>query len=167
VVFNIILGYPGETEHHRQQTFRILGDIARQYENVSFSPNIFTPYPGIPIWPQLKEMGVREPQSLEEWETLALGTNVLPWLQGEELRRLRRSLEYFLLNNQIRKATQGIPWLRRTLRAALGAPIRWRIGKNRFSFPWELWVSRRVERAVMRRSLLTGQPLSERAQVAC
>lgn len=167
VVFNIILGYPGETEEQRQQTFRIMSDIAREYSNVSFSPNIFTPYPGIPIWPQLKEMGVREPQSLEEWETLALGTNVLPWLRGEDLRRLRRSLDYFLLNNQIRKVTNKIPWAKRSVRRMLGAPVRWRIGKSRYSFPWELWVSRAVEKVVTRRSLLTGQPLSGRTQEVC
>jgi radical SAM superfamily enzyme YgiQ (UPF0313 family) len=167
VVFNIILGYPGETEVHRQQTFRVMSDIAKEYSNVSFSPNIFTPYPGIPIWPQLKEMGVREPQSLEEWETLALGTNVLPWLRGEELRRLRRSLEYFLLNNQIRKVTQKLPWARRSVRRLLGAPVRWRIGKSRYSFPWELWLSRAVEKVVTRRSLLTGQALAERTQEVC
>ena len=167
IVFNIILGYPGETESHRQQTFRFMSDIAREYSNVSFSPNIFTPYPGIPIWPQLKEMGVYEPQSLEEWETLALGTNVLPWLRGEELRRLRRSLEYFLLNNQIRKATARIPWARRSVRRLLGAPVRWRIGKSRYSFPWELWVSRTVEKVVTRRSLLTGQPLAEHTEQVC
>ena len=167
VVFNIILGYPGETEDHRQQTFRIMSDIAREHGNVSFSPNIFTPYPGIPIWPQLKEMGVREPASLEEWEPLALGANVLPWLQGEELQRLRRSLEYFLLNNQIRKATKKAPWFRRNLRRALGAPVRWRIGKNQYSFPWELWVSRGIEKVVTRRSLLTGQALKEGTQQAC
>ena len=162
VVFNIILGYPGETDAHRQQTFRIMSDIAKEYWNVSFSPNIFTPYPSIPIWPQLKEMGVYEPQSLEEWETLALGTNVLPWLRGDELRKLRRSLDYFLLNNQIRKATSRIPWFRRGVRQLLGAPVRWRIGKSRYSFPWELWLSRTVERVVTRRSLLTGQTLAER-----
>ena len=167
VVFNIILGYPGETEAHRQQTFRIMSDIAREYANVSFSPNIFTPYPGIPIWPQLKELGVREPQCLEEWETLALGANVLPWLQGEELRRLRRSLEYFLLNNQIRKFSKRIPWARRGIRRLLGAPVRWRIGKSRYSFPWELWVSRAVEKVVTRRSLLTGRALAERTQEVC
>ena len=167
VVFNIIFGYPGETEADRQLTFRVMSDIAKEHWNVSFSPNIFTPYPGIPIWPQLREMGVREPQSLQEWETLALGVNVLPWLQGEELRRLRRSLEYFLLNNQLRKATQRVPWLRRGVRKALGAPIRWRIGKNRYSFPWELWVSRGVERLATRRSLLTGQVLRERTQEVC
>jgi radical SAM superfamily enzyme YgiQ (UPF0313 family) len=167
VVFNIILGYPGETEAHRQQTFRIMSDIAKEYSNVSFSPNIFTPYPGIPIWPQLREMGVYEPQSLAEWETLALGTNVLPWLRGEELRRLRRSLEYFLLNNQIRKVTKKIPWARRGVRQLLGAPVRWRIGNGRYSFPWELWLSHAVEKVVTRRSLLTGQALAERTQEVC
>jgi anaerobic magnesium-protoporphyrin IX monomethyl ester cyclase len=167
VVFNIILGYPGETDAQRQQTFRIMSDIAREYSNVSFSPNIFTPYPGIPIWPQLKEMGVREPQSLEEWESLALGTNVLPWLRGEELRKLKRSLEYFLLNSQLRKVTATIPWTRRNVRRLLGAPIRWRIDKSRYSFPWELWLSRAVEKAVTRRSLLTGQPLAERTEEVC
>lgn len=167
VVFNIILGYPGETEAHRQQTFRIMSDIAREYSNVSFSPNIFTPYPGIPIWPQLKEMGVREPQTLGEWETLALGTNVLPWLQGEDLRKLRRSLEYFLLNNQIRKVATRIPWFRRSVRRLLGAPVRWRIGRSRYSFPWELWLSRTAEKVVTRRSLLTGQALAERTREVC
>jgi len=167
VVFNIILGYPGETEAHRQQTFRIMSDIARQYWNISFSPNIFTPYPGIPIWPQLKEMGVREPQSLAEWESLALGANVLPWLRGEELQRVQRSLDYFLLNNQIRKAAKKSPWLRRGFRKLLGAPIRWRIGTNRYAFPWELWLSRAVEKVITRRSLLTGQALPERVQEVC
>ncbi len=167
VVFNIILGYPGETETQRQETFRVMSDIAKEYPNVSFSPNIFTPYPGIPIWPQLKEMGVYEPQTLEEWEILALGTNVLPWLRGDELRRLQRSLDYFLLNNQIRKVTKKLPWARRSVRRLLGAPVRWRIGKSRYSFPWELWVSRTVEKVVTRRSLLTGRPLSERPQEVC
>ena len=166
-VFNIIVGYPGETEADRQKTFRIMSDLAREYPDLSFSPNIFTPYPGLPIWPQLKELGVREPQSLQEWETFALGVNVLPWLQGEELRRLRRSLEYFLLNNQIRKATRKIPWLRRNVRRAVGAPVRWRIRKNRYSFPWELWATRAVEKLVTHRSLLTGRALSERTQEVC
>jgi anaerobic magnesium-protoporphyrin IX monomethyl ester cyclase len=167
VVFNIILGYPGETEAHRQETFRIMSDIARDYSNVTFSPNIFTPYPGIPIWPQLKTMGVREPQTLQQWETLALGTNVLPWLRGEDLRKLQRSLDYFLLNNQIGKVTKKIPWGRRGVRRLLGAPVRWRIGKSRYSFPWELWLSRAVEKVVTRRSLLTGQPLAEHTQEVC
>jgi radical SAM superfamily enzyme YgiQ (UPF0313 family) len=167
VTFNLIFGYPGETEANRIETLRTMSDIARQFWNVSFSPNVFTPYPGIPIWPQLRELGMREPQSLQEWVDLPLGKSVLPWLQGEELSRLRRMLEFFLLNNQLRKATTNHPGLRQGLRRALGAPLRWRIRANKYSFPWELWVARSFERIVTRRSLLTGQPLSTEVSEVC
>jgi anaerobic magnesium-protoporphyrin IX monomethyl ester cyclase len=167
VTFNLIFGYPGETEANRIETLRTMSDIARQFWNVSFSPNIFTAYPGIPIWPQLRELGMREPQSLIEWVDLPLGKNALPWLQGEELTRLRKMLEFFLLNNQLRKATKNHPSLRQGLRRALGAPLRWRIRANQYSFPWELWVARSFERIVTRRSLLTGQPLSTEVSELC
>jgi len=167
VTFNLIFGYPGETEANRVETLRTMSDIARQFWNVSFSPNIFTPYPGIPIWPQLRELGLREPQSLQEWVDLPLGRNVLPWLQGEELARLRKMLQFFLLNNQLRRATRNYPSLRQGLRRALGAPLRWRIRSNKYSFPWELWVARSFERIVTRRSLLTGQTLSTEVSELC
>ncbi len=167
VTFNLILGYPGETEADRLQTFRIMSDIACQYSNVSFSPNIFTPYPGIPIWSDLRRMGVREPQSLEEWAHVDLGSNHLPWLQGRELDRLKRMLEFFLLHNQIRKTAAGLPWIRRRLRSALGARLRWRLRRNEFGVPWELWLARATERLVTRRSLLTGQTLHHGMQDVC
>ena len=170
VNFNLILGYPGETESDRVETFRIMSDIARRHSNVSFSPNIFTPYPGIPIWPQLKQMGVREPQSLEEWNDLALGANVLPWLQGEELLRLQRMLDFFLINNHIRKAARERPWLNRAFRLALGAPLRWRLRKRRFEFPVELWAlsaAGLTSGVVKKRSLVTGQPLAHGTGEVC
>jgi anaerobic magnesium-protoporphyrin IX monomethyl ester cyclase len=167
VTFNLIFGYPGETEADRVETLQTMSDIGRRFWNVSFSPNVFTPYPGIPIWPQLRELGVREPQTLNEWIDLPLGKNVLPWLQGEELDRLRRMLEFFLLNNQIRKATKSHRLLRKGVRRLLGAPLRWRIRSNNYSFPWELWVARRAEKLVSRRSLLTGQPLGSAISDVC
>jgi len=168
--FNVILGYPGETEADRIETFRIMSDIARQHSNVGFSPNIFTPYPGIPIWPQLKQMGVLEPQSLEEWIDMPLGKNVLPWLQGDELRRLRRMLEFFLLNNHIGRTTRGRSWLPRGFRQALGAPLRWRLRNSHFGFPLELWAlgaARVTKQMVTRRSLVTGQPLNHSIEEVC
>ena len=167
VTFNLILGYPGETEADRRETFRIMSDIARKHANVGFSPNIFTPYPGIPIWPELRKMGVREPQSLEEWAHVDLGSNHLPWLQGRELARLKRMLEYFLVHNQIRKAAAKVPWIRRGFRQALGAPLRWRLRRNLLAIPWELWLARATERLAARRSLLTGQALHHGMREVC
>ena len=167
VTFNLILGYPGETEADRIQTFGIMNDIACRYANVSFSPNIFTPYPGIPIWPDLRKMGVREPQSLEEWADVDLGSNHLPWLQGSTRDRLKRMLEFFLVHNQIRRIASRNNWIRRSMRRALGVPLRWRLRTNRFAIPWELWVARVSERLVTRRSLLTGATLHEGMKEVC
>jgi anaerobic magnesium-protoporphyrin IX monomethyl ester cyclase len=167
VTFNLIFGYPGETEADREETLLTMSDIARQFWNVSFSPNVFTPYPGIPIWPELRSLGMREPQSLEEWAELPLGRNTLPWLQGKELKRLWRMLEFFLLNNQLRKATKNHPRLRTGVRRALGVPLRWRMRTKQYSFPWELWVGRQFEKIVTRRSLVTGQALQKEGAGAC
>ena len=38
---------------------------------------------------------MEEPQSLEEWADVGLGCNRLPWLQGQELRRLKECSESF------------------------------------------------------------------------
>ncbi len=167
VTFNLIFGYPGETEADRAITFRTMSEIGREFRNVSFSPNIFTPYPGIPIWPQLRQLGVHEPKSLREWMEMPLGANILPWLQGRDLQRLQRMLEYFLLNSQVRPNKSSYPLLRRGVRRIVQAPVRWRLRRSRYAFPWELWLARSTERLVSRRSLVTGQPLPKEPASAC
>src|ERR1700753_4472902 len=123
VTFNLIFGYPGETEADRITTFQTMSDIGRQFPNVSFSPNIFTPYPGIPIWPQLRELGVPEPHSLVEWMDMPLGANMLPWLKGKELARLNRLGEYFLLNSQICRQTDSQSRLGTARQTVITPPI--------------------------------------------
>lgn len=159
VSFNLIFGYPGETHEDRVQTLQTMNEIAAQHRNVSFSPNIFTPYPGIPIWPQLKEMGVKEPDSLEEWADLPLGENILPWLKGVELRKLERMLDYFLVNNNIRKTVSRNRRIGHLLDGILRGPMKWRLRTRIFFFPWEVWVARATDRIVTRRSLINGVPL--------
>src|SRR5580704_7216585 len=130
VTFNLIFGYPGETEADRTITFQTMSDIARQFSNVSFSPNIFTPYPGIPIWPHLRELGVPEPHSLREWMDMPLGANMLPWLKGKELARLERLVEYFLLNSELCRKTKNQSLLRRAVQFLIQSPIRWRLNSS-------------------------------------
>jgi len=161
VTFNLIFGYPGETERQRNETLRVMGEIADRYDNVSFSPNIFTPYPGIPIWPELLEMGVPEPASLDAWADVDLGQSSLPWLLGSSFRRLQRSVRYFLLDNEInriRRKSHSALW--RWLLQAVRKPLHWRLRHAFFHMPLELWISLAKQRLVVRRSLLTGQPLA-------
>src|SRR5262249_28992310 len=121
VTLNLIFGYPGENESHRRETLRIMSDIGGRYPNVTFSPNIFTPYPGIPIWPELKQQGVAEPETMEAWADIDLGSNALPWLRGRSYDDLQRSISYLLLDNELSKAQRKSTsttarWLLRRMR---------------------------------------------------
>jgi anaerobic magnesium-protoporphyrin IX monomethyl ester cyclase len=167
VTFNLIFGYPGETEADRIITFQTMSDIGRRFHNVNFSPNIFTPYPGIPIWPQLRTLGVPEPKTLTQWGEMALGVNMLPWLKGRDLSRFNRMLDYFLLSAQLRKKEKSKRRLWRLTRLLVLQPIRWRMRSSHYAFPWEVWISRLSERLILRRSLVTGQELPKDAANVC
>lgn len=163
--FNLIFGYPGETEADRRQTLKVMVQIADRFDNVSFSPNVFTPYPGIPVWPELRTLGVKEPESLEQWAGLDLGTNILPWLSGGTYERLNRGISYFLLNNEIRKAARN--GSRARLLHTLRRPLRWRMKHHFFRVPLELWLVAAKNWLTVRRSLITGQSLGNRLERIC
>ncbi|HEY7334244.1 MAG TPA: radical SAM protein [Bryobacteraceae bacterium] len=159
VTFNLIFGFPGEDARHRAETLRVVGDIARRYDNVSFSPNLFTPYPGIPIWPDLEARGLQPPDSLAGWARVDLGSNNLPWMSGASLRALETSIRYILLHTRLHRARrESRSKLVQALLDLAGAPLLWRVRHSFFAWPWELMLAK--ARLVMRRSLLTGQPLS-------
>ena len=54
------LQIPGEIETHRTETLRVMSDISDRFPNVSFSPSIFTLYPGMPVWPALPRRGLKK-----------------------------------------------------------------------------------------------------------
>jgi anaerobic magnesium-protoporphyrin IX monomethyl ester cyclase len=160
VTYNLIFGYPGEEDRHRRETLRVMGEIAEQFENVTFSPNLFTPYPGIPIWPELVEAGLREPQSLEEWASVGLGQAELPWLSQRASGDLARSMSYFMLANQLAKLiVKSRSRVGRRGMRLLQKPLHWRLKHHAFRWPVELWASMAQHWLVVRRSLLTGDPL--------
>jgi anaerobic magnesium-protoporphyrin IX monomethyl ester cyclase len=161
VTLNLILGYPGEEERHRKETLNVMGDIASLYENVGFSPNLFVAYPGIPIWPELRDRGMTEPASLEEWARIELGANTLPWLRGRTFARLQRNLSYFLLDDRVKKVrARSRSRVVRSVLGALRTPLAWRLKRSWFDLPLELWLSMAHRWLVVRRSLLTGKGLS-------
>jgi radical SAM superfamily enzyme YgiQ (UPF0313 family) len=167
VTYNLIFGYPGEEDHHRRETLRVMGQIAEQFENVTFSPNLFTPYPGIPIWPELLEAGLQEPQSLEEWADMGLGQADLPWLLERAADELLRSMSYFMLANQLSKLiSRSRSSIGRKAMRLLQKPLHWRLKHYSFGMPVELWASMAQRWLVVRRSLLTGDALSREMKEA-
>jgi radical SAM superfamily enzyme YgiQ (UPF0313 family) len=160
VTYNLIFGYPGEGEIQRRETLRVMGEIADRFDNVSFSPNLFTPYPGIPIWPELRELGLSEPDSLEGWSDIGLGQKELPWLNSDATRALQRGMSYFLLDNQLNKTRRkSHSAIMRSAVQIVRKPLHWRLRTHFFRLPLELWISMASRWLVVRRSLLTGVAL--------
>jgi anaerobic magnesium-protoporphyrin IX monomethyl ester cyclase len=65
--FNIIFGYPGEGPAERRETIQFMMDVCRRFPGAEFWTNIFTPYPGSPIFNRAKEIGIEVPESREGW----------------------------------------------------------------------------------------------------
>src|SRR5215471_11950117 len=57
--FNIIFAYPGEGPKELQETVSFMMDMCRRYPGAEFWTNIFTPYPGSPIFAKVEELGIR------------------------------------------------------------------------------------------------------------
>ena len=159
--FNLILGFPGETEDHRRETLRVMAEIGRRFESVTFSPNLFTPYPGIEVWRELKRRGMRQPENLAGWADLALGANVLPWMRGATFKKVEQSMSLLLLATELAKRFRKTKSrTERALLQALRKPVGWRLRHQFYRWPVELWLYETQRRLVWRRSLLNGQGLS-------
>jgi radical SAM superfamily enzyme YgiQ (UPF0313 family) len=141
--FNLIFGLPAEEEEDLRDTLAVVDRIGRANPNCDFFTNIFSPYPGSPIWPKAVELGVREPQSLEEWAEFHPKIQVLPWLQGKKHARIQRIRDYIRMGYSARQMVvapqRGWKGLaERTLRRL----ARFRLRSLAIRFPFEVWLLR-------------------------
>ncbi len=108
VTLNLIFGYPGEEENHRQETLRVMSEIGELYSNVTFSPKrVHSPYPGIPIW-------LRTGQKLRPGRAKIAGglgrdgiwgaAQLCPGSLARRLMRLQRAMKYFLMDIGVNRA---------------------------------------------------------------
>ncbi len=88
--FNLIFGLPGEEAEDLRETMAMVDTIGRRNPEAAFFTNIFSPYPGSPIFPEALRLGVQEPRSLAEWAVFYPRIQELPWLKGKAHARVQR-----------------------------------------------------------------------------
>jgi radical SAM superfamily enzyme YgiQ (UPF0313 family) len=143
--FSLIFGLPGETEEDRRQTLAMIRDIKGKYPTTEFHSNIYTPYPGAPNYRQAVEMGLREPDSLEEWAQFYPKFQRLPWIDSNTHRQIQRMRDY------IRIAYGAEPVrprsaLRKAAHRVLTPVARARLSRNHYEVPVELWALKSMSR---------------------
>jgi radical SAM superfamily enzyme YgiQ (UPF0313 family) len=145
--FNLIFGYPGETEKERRESVLLMMNICRRYPGAEFWTNIFTPYPGSPIMQRAFELGIEVPKSLEGWADFFPRYTVLPWLRGREHERVQNMREFMRVAfHRVPIGKYRVPALNRVLFDLISRPARWRLDHHVYSFPVELWLRKGAQK---------------------
>jgi radical SAM superfamily enzyme YgiQ (UPF0313 family) len=143
--FSLIFALPDETEADRRQTLQMVREIKSRYPTTEFHSNIYTPYPGAPNFRHAVAMGLKEPQSLEEWAAFYPKFQRLPWLDGARHQRIQRMREY------IRIGFGAAPIRRRSSARELAIRVlapaaRLRLQRDQYAVPMELWFLKSMSR---------------------
>jgi radical SAM superfamily enzyme YgiQ (UPF0313 family) len=147
--FNIIFGFPGEGPKERRETVNFMMDICRKFPGAEFWTNIFTPYPGSPIFSQTAKLGIEVPKSLEGWADYFPRYTVLPWLKGSDHQRVQTMRDYLRIAfDREPIATTGHGRFAKAIQHLTAYPARVRLNHDFYSFPVELWINRQLKNIV-------------------
>jgi len=143
--FSLIFALPDETEADRRQTLAMIREIKTKYPTTEFHSNIYTPYPGAPNFQHAVQMGLKQPESLEEWAEFYPKFQRLPWIDDKTHREIQRMRDYIRIAYGAAAVRQ-----RSTLRKAANsilAPIaRARLNGHQYAVPVELWALKSMSR---------------------
>lgn len=99
--YNFIIGFPTETVDEIRQTMQFIDRL--MYENPNLEQpfvNIYTPYPGTPIFNLAVKQGFTPPTTLEEWAQISWN-NSNDMISNEKVREeIFNISNHFLNNNQ-------------------------------------------------------------------
>lgn len=138
--FGFIFGLPEEKEEDLQATLDLIDLIYSQNPAADCYTNIFTPYPGSPLWPVSVKKGFQPPDSLEEWADFYPRITRLPWLDESKHRRLQAIRQYLRFGyHQVNVGEKPYPFRHRMILKALKPVSRYRVRSKRFSFPFEIY----------------------------
>jgi len=167
--FNIIFAFPGETRKERRETINFIMDACRRFPGTEFWTNIFTPYPGSPVFERARELGIETPTSLEGWADFFPRYTRLPWLDGAEHKRLQVTRDYLRIafdRIPIRASQRGT--MTRLAQKAISFPARWRLDHDAYRAPVELWLNSKLKNYVTTKPAVDAKRLANTpAQAAC
>lgn len=70
VKFNMIIGFPGESIKSIEETVKLALRLYKENKNTWFPFNIYTPFPGTPMFKLAASHGFNPPEKLEQWSRL-------------------------------------------------------------------------------------------------
>jgi anaerobic magnesium-protoporphyrin IX monomethyl ester cyclase len=167
--FNIIFAFPGEGRKERRETVSFMMDVCRRFPGAEFWTNIFTPYPGSPIFEKTAEIGIQTPETLEAWADFFPRYTKLPWLNGREHERLQVMRDYLRIAfDRIPIAADRRGPITRLAQKSISLPARWRLDHDVYRFPVEIWMNNKLKKITEMKPAVDAKRLaSTPAEAAC
>ncbi|RMF66626.1 MAG: radical SAM protein [Calditrichaeota bacterium] len=138
--FGFIFGLPAEKEKDLFQTLDLIDRIYRSYDKADCYTNIFTPYPGSPLWPVALEKGFVAPERFEDWSHFYPRITELPWIGKRKQRQLQAIRQYLRFGyHQVKVGERHHSWRHSLLLKLLRSPSRYRIRTKNFALPLEIY----------------------------
>lgn len=148
--YNLMFGFPRETEAHRAETFRFAAALKRVNPECLLPMYHFVPHPGIPLEEEARRHGYTPPASLRAWADFDCGYAEphMPWVsRPRELKdRILRIIAFYLPLAYPGDVTRGtLKHLRSRMRRWPDAlwlwPAHWlarlRVSLDLYGCPWE------------------------------
>lgn len=127
IIFNIILGFPGESAESISESLRVAMDMRKMSPDFELGIFYFKPYPGNAIAYDLLKEGYRFPAGLEEWAQFDYVGSSNDWISSKQFKQIEAFKFY-----------HRIAWNRSS---PLLYPVKkfaqWRCNANKYDFPFE------------------------------
>jgi len=127
VIFNMILGFPNETQESIEETLRVSSKLRKMSPDFELGMAYFKPYPGNAIADQLAREGYEFPKGLTEWANFDYLGSSSEWISESQYKRI-----------ELFKFFQRVAWNRPKF---FYTPFRkiaaWRCERNNFKLPVE------------------------------
>lgn len=142
-----VVCFPGVTSEDIYATMDMILKCRDIDPNLGFRLFYYTPYPATPLYESALQLGMKEPQSLEEWSNHTLRKFKAPWISEAYRRQVRYFVFYYFPYSAAAPITYydpaaGLP--ERVLKKLymfifenrlLRFSARWRLEKSFFKFP--------------------------------
>lgn len=167
--FNIIFAFPGEGPKERRETVDFMMNVCRRFPGAEFWTNIFTPYPGSPIFEKAAEIGIQPPDSFEGWADFFPRYTKLPWLEGREHKRLQVTRDYLRIAfDRIPIAADKRSPITRLAQKCISMPARWRLDHDAYKFPVEIWMNNKLKKITAMKPTVDAKRLAKTpAEASC
>lgn len=147
-VYSFMVGMPGETREDMEATLALMVRLRDDHPAAVVNAlNIYSPFPGTPLYDEAVSLGMPEPATLRDWaEVDYVRVNYAAGFSAGDLAFMRKaSLLSAVVDDKLGAAAGRDGFARR----AYCASVRWRVRHRLHAFTPELgWLERRRESAV-------------------